>query len=165
MPRNNHRLDLLCVPLAVDHVVVRSAVDDAIARWNRDGACVQGAPTARFVVGGGAANLAWDVPSSRVVYGNQLGGTAVSCPGCRAPMASVFAHTLEVRRNAGALDLQCPACGWSGDVHGLVARPPFRVGRCALVFIDASGPDLTAWANAEIEALVGPFVVVLRRVA
>jgi len=117
------------------------------------------------VVEGGAAGLRLDRPGTRVVYGNQLGGFRVGCPACGAGMARDFARDMERVRHRGALESTCSVCGACTPFAGLHIRPPIRVGRCALLFEDVGGACLTDLGRELVEAVIGPFDVVLRRVS
>jgi len=162
--RVRSRLDLICVPKGVDDVVDVHRWTTARAEWERSGWLVDGAPTAELVDGGGAS-MRLDVPGARVVYANQLGGFRVWCPACGEGMARPFAKAMEGARTGGPLRAQCAACGVESPFEALKVRPPIRVGRSALVFEDVNGSTLTDAGSSAVEAVLGAFDVVLRRVS
>ena len=163
--RNRSRLDLICVPEGVDTVFAHEKWPDVQAAWTRDGLLDgAGAPT-RAMVTGGAGRVAMDLPATRVVYGNQLGGVRVRCGNCGAGLAREFARAVERVRTSGEVTVPCPACGTVSDLESLEVRPPVRLGRAALILQDAQGSTLSPRGQSAIEAWMGPFSVVLRRVS
>lgn len=121
-------------------------------------------PTAALVEGGGEGVLL-DLPETRVVYANQLGGFRVQCPSCGGGLARSFARAMEQGRTEGVIQVSCPTCQ---SVHGLATirtRPPIRVGRSALILVDVGGSRLTESGERAVRDWLGPFSVVLRRVS
>jgi hypothetical protein len=163
--RNRSRLDLICVPCDTDTVLPDHDWLQVVDLWQRAGFLTEAlAPTEAFVDGGGSG-LVVDRPTTRVVYGNQLGGIRVRCPACGEGMARAFAAAVEEARLDGALRARCTACGANHDLEALDARPPFRIGRSALIFQDVQGSRLTEAGQQAVAQWMGPFSVVLRRVS
>ena len=163
--RNRSRLDLLCVPTGLDTVLAHERWEDLKTGWIAAGLLdPAGAPTARLVDGGGAG-LRIDLPTTRVVYANQLGGFRVRCPSCGAGLASEFAHAIERAREEGPVRVSCRACHSPHPLEALVTRPPIRVGRSALILQDVGGSRLTEPGASAIRDWIGDFSVVLRRVS
>ena len=163
--RNRSRLDLICVPNGSDTVLAHAAWPEIRSVWARDGLLdATGAPTSTMV-SGGARGILIDLPSTRVVYGNQLGGVRVRCGDCGAGLAREFARAVEQVRTSGVVAVPCPACGTVGDLQSLAIRPPVRLGRSALIIQDAQGSMLTPRGQSALESWLGPFSVVLRRVS
>jgi len=163
--RNRSRLDLICVPEGMDTIFAHERWTDLKPTWLEAGLLDQaGAPTPRMV-DGGAAGLRIDLPTTRVVYANQLGGFRVHCPRCGVGVASEFAHAIERARNQGAIEVFCRACQATHPMDALHTRPPIRVGRSALVLQDAGGSRLSPLGASAIREWIGAFSVVLRRVS
>lgn len=162
--RNRSRLDLICVPRGPDSEIDATAWATARASWQASGWLSDAGVSAELVAGGGVS-VRLDQPGVRVVYGNQLGGIRVWCPNCGEGMARPFAAAMERARGTGPLEATCASCGTVHPFDALSVRPPMRVGRSALFFEDVNGPDLTEAGRAAVEAVIGPFTVVLRRVS
>ena len=163
--RNRSRLDLICVPHGVDTVFDDSCWDRVRREWEVAGLLAEGGAPTPLLVEGGGTGTRLDQPSSRVVYGNQLGGLRVHCPHCGAGMARAFARAVEDARDGGPIRIPCPSCGAEHPLDGIVTRPPSRVGRSALLLEDVQGSRLTLEGERAVNAWIGPFDLVMRRVS
>jgi DNA-directed RNA polymerase subunit N (RpoN/RPB10) len=163
--RNRSRLDLICVPEGMDTIFAHDAWPEMQANWVRTGLLdAAGRPTDKMVTGGGRG-IAVDLPTTRVVYGNQLGGVRVRCTACGTGLAREFARSIEQVRESGVPSVRCTDCGKLLPLEALDIRPPLRLGRSALILQDVDGSQLTAQGRRAIEAWLGTFSVVLRRVS
>jgi len=166
MALNRSRVDVLCVPQDIDLSPASDSWDDALVRWSADGLVCADRPTAQFI-GGGAKGIRLDHPTGRVVYGNQLGGFHVTCPSCGAGLARAFASAMEASRqdtrSSPVATVRCPRCDTATPLPEVDARPPIQIGRCAVVFVDVGGVELTDRGREAVEELLGPFAVIFRR--
>lgn len=163
--RNRSRLDLICVPQGVDTVLPHDRWPAVQQQWRAAGLLgPRNSPTPALVEGGGEGVLV-DVPETRVVYANQLGGFRVQCPACGGGVARSFAAAMEQSRAGGEIRVMCPSCN---TVHGLASlrtRPSIRVGRSALILVDVGGSRLTESGARAVQDWLGPYTLVLRRVS
>ena len=164
MPLNRSRVDVICVPMDVDRQIAPHDWSAALLQWRAAGFVTADRPTGKLVEGG-AQGIRLDCPVRPVVYGNQLGGFRVFCPQCRSGMARAFASAMEAARVADPLQVEitCPSCGLILPLTEVEARPPIRIGRCAVILIDVGGVTLTDEGRAAIGALLGPMSTVFRR--
>lgn len=164
MPLNRSRVDVICVPMDVEQQIAQHNWSAALLRWHRAGLLSEDRPTGKLVEGG-AKGIRLDLPGRSVVYGNQLGGFRVFCPQCGAGMARAFASAMESARKGDPLQVQlaCPTCDHVTPLMQAQARPPIRIGRCAVILIDVGGVALTDEGHAAIGSLLGPMTTVFRR--
>lgn len=167
MPHVSHRLDLYLVP-ADEREPASSDLErlwrEGVARghWTDDGGP---GPAADALVPRGLRGVRLDRPGRRVLYANQQGGFQVRCPRTDAPIVSAFSRAMAGWREGGDAALECSACGGQHARVELVFRPPAAFGAFALVVVDAGASTPTESGAAWIEAALGPFVVVGRRVS
>ena len=164
VPLNRSRVDVILVPMDVDLQVTPKEWSAALLRWQASGLVIADCPTSQLVEGG-AQGIRLDRPARPVVYGNQLGGFRVFCPQCRSGLAREFASAMEAARLADPLkvEITCPSCGLGMPLTTVQARPPIRIGRCAVILIDVVGVTLTDEGRAAIRSLLGPMATVFRR--
>lgn len=104
-----------------------------------------------------------DDPGEVTVYGNRQGGFRVHCPQTDQIVTEVFARGVSHARAGGPWTVVCPACGREHLLAELVGRPPFALGRAALVTSDVAHASLTEHAKEWMSDTAGNAKVILRR--
>ncbi|MCP4803954.1 MAG: hypothetical protein GY913_09025 [Proteobacteria bacterium] len=152
----SRRLNVLLVPEDPD----RMAPDGLMDALGELGLHTRGGPGPRAdeLLPGGFKLLRVDHPGRAYLYGNRQGGFHALCPQTGANIVPLLGRAITAWQHGGARTLDC-SCGDQHDLNGLDYRPPAAIGRFAIEARDVAGLSLGP-ARAEIEALVGPVVVV-----
>lgn len=163
--RPSHRLDLLLVP-SLDHPQPERALQrmwtNLVERGVVDPDGGAGVHEGRWV-GGGFRRMRLDTPGSLTVYGNRQGGFRAYCPVTPTNVTHAFVERVTEARNGSSWTLPCPACGAEHRLDELVGRPPFAIGRAALITSDVESASLTPEASDWVKEWDVSHTVVLTR--
>ena len=166
MPTVRHRLDLLLVPVAVEQPLERAAWDRLMVDWAQREIVLNESPgvRARDLISGGFRRLWLDEPGGIHLFANHQGGYRVHCPGCGVLVTGAFVPALANWRAGGERQLECPSCGQVTSLEHLTYRPEAAFARWAVVLSSVTAIDVEREARMEIERVLGPLRIVLRRV-
>lgn len=150
MPRPSHRLDLC---LIVQHHLSDEVVAD-----------LGGVVASRELLRGGIASHRVERGDGMRFWANQQGGFRVRCPDSGASIVPAFSKALAAWRAGASRELSCAACGATHDLADLDYFPDAGFGCSALVLCDVASLEWLAEDREALEALLGPFTQVARRI-
>lgn len=152
MPLPSHRLDLWFVCERAPSLQAESLLPEILGS------------RAEPLVEGGARAWSFERFGQPRFVANQQGGFRVRCPVCAGNLVPSFSAALAAWKRGAAAEHLCPHCGDRRALSELSFAPAAAFGEAGLHLVDVASSEPDPEVRAQVEAHIGPSVLVARRV-